>query len=58
MAKQAKRGHVKFLVIVQPAEEEGSVEKNTEGTDVEKIYHEEMPKESKAVLPDYKDVSK
>ena len=32
------------------------MEKSTEGTDVEKMYHEEMPKEIKAVLQEYQDV--
>ena len=56
VAKQAKRGHVIFMAIVRPAEEEESVERGTEGTDVEKMYHEEMPTEIKAVLQDYQDV--
>ena len=50
VAKQTKRGHVIFMAIVRPAEEEESVEKSTEGTDVEKMHHEEMPKEIKAIL--------
>ena len=56
IAKQARRGHVIFLAIVQPVEEEESVEKSIEGTDVEKMYHTEMPKEIKDVLQEYKDV--
>ena len=56
MAKQAKRGHVIFLAIVQRAKEEESMEKSTEGTDVEKMYHAEMPMEIRAVLQEYKDV--
>ena len=56
MAKQAKRGHAIFMAIVRPAEKQETMEKGTEGRDVKKMYHEEMPEEIKAVLQDYQDV--
>ena len=50
-----KRGHAIFLVIVQPTEREPE-EKGTEGTNEEKMYHEKMPKDIKAVLQEFKDI--
>ena len=55
VAKQAKRGHVLFLALVRPVKEEPE-EKDTEGTDEQKLYHEGIPKEIKAVIQEFKDV--
>ena len=58
MTKQVKRGHAVFLAVVRPAQEEETVEQSegTGGTEEQKMHHEEMPDEIKAVLHDYKDV--
>ena len=58
MTKQVKRGHAVFLAVVRPAQEEETVEQKegTGGTEEQKMHHEEMPEEIKAVLHDYKDV--
>lgn len=53
MAKQARRGHAIFIAIVRPMEEEEPEEKDTEGTEIQKMYHEEMPDQIKVVLQDY-----
>ena len=55
VTRQAKRVHAIFLVIVRPAKKEPE-EKGTEGTDEEKMYHEEMPDNIKAVLQKFKDI--
>ena len=56
LQRQAQRGHALYVAIVRPAQKEESVEKEAEGTDEQKMHHEEMPDAIKAVLTEYKDV--
>ena len=58
MTKQVKRGHAVFLAVVRPAQEEETVEQSegTGGTEEQKMHHEGIHDEIKAVLHEYKDV--
>ena len=58
MTKQVQRGHAVFLAVVRPAQEEETVDQSegTGGTEEQKMYHEEMPAEIKAVLYEFKDI--
>ena len=58
MTKRVKQGHAIFMVVVRPAQMEETVEQKegTGGTEEQKMHHEGMPEEIKAVLYEYKDI--